>query len=82
MKTDMTTDMKQLINSMENSIKLQNRARAEKRAEEASQKKREFEEKLMRAAASKVELDGMASKVKGAEDAVCRDQMLGLMGGF
>ena len=82
MKTDMTTDMKQIINSMENSIKLSNRARAERRAEEAEQKKKEFEEKLMRAAASKVELDGMASKVKGAEDAVRRDQLLGLMSGF
>ena len=82
MKTDMTTDMKQIIKSMENSIKLRHRARAEKRAEEAEQKKKEFEEKLMRAAASKVELDGMASKVKGAEDAVRRDQLLGLMSSF
>ncbi|MDE7269307.1 MAG: hypothetical protein K2N81_02410 [Acetatifactor sp.] len=82
MTTDMTTDMKQIINSMENSIKLRNRARAEKRAEEAEQKKKEFEEKLMRAAASQVELDGMAAKVKGAEDAVRRDQLLGLMSSF
>ena len=72
MKTDMTVDMKQLINSMEQSIKLRNRARAEKRAEE----------KLMRAAAGKLELDGMSAKVKGAQDAVQRDQLIGLMGGF
>ncbi len=82
MKTDMTVDMKQLINSMEQSIKLRNRARAEKRAEEAAQEKREFEEKLMRAAAGKLELDGMSAKVKGAQDAVQRDQLIGLMGGF
>ena len=80
MKTDMTTDMKQLIDSMEKSIKLRNRARAEKRADEAEQKKKEFEEKLMRASAGKIELDGMSAKVKGAEDAVRRDQLMGLMG--
>ena len=33
----------------------------------------------MRAATSEVELDGKASKVKGAEDAVRRDQLMGLM---
>ncbi len=82
MKTDMTVDMKQLINSMEQSIKLRNRARAEKRAEEAAQEKQEFEEKLMRAAAGKLELDGMSAKIKGAQDAVQRDQLIGLMGGF
>lgn len=82
MQTDMTTNMKQLIDSMENSIRLSNRARAEKRAEEARQQKKEFEEKLMQAAASKVELDSMVSRVKGTEDAVQRDQLLGLMGSF
>ncbi len=82
MQTDMTTDMKQLINSMEQNIRLRNRARAEKRAEEAEQEKRKFEEKLMQAAAGKMELDGMSAKVKGAQDAVQRDQLLGLMGGF
>lgn len=73
------TDMTQLLNSMENTLKLQNRARAERRAQKAEQEKREFEEKLMRAAASKLELDGMASKVKGADDAVQRDQLIGMM---
>lgn len=82
MQTDMTADMKQLINSTEQSIRLRNRARAEKRAEEAEQEKRKFEEKLMQAAAGKMELDGMSAKVKGAQDAVQRDQLLGLMGGF
>lgn len=37
----------------------------------------------MRAASSDVELDGMASKVKGSDDAVQRDQLMGfLMAGF
>ena len=36
----------------------------------------------MQAAAGKMELDGMSAKVKGAQDAVQRDQLLGLMGGF
>lgn len=72
-------DMTQLLHSMEQSIKLQGRAKAERRAAKAEQEKREFQEKLMRAAASKMELDGMASKVKGAEDAVQRDQLIGMM---
>lgn len=37
----------------------------------------------MRAASSDVELDGMASKVKGSDDAVQRDQLMSfLMAGF
>ncbi len=79
MMTTLTTDMEQMIDSMKNTIKLQNRARAERRAEEAEQERKEFKEKLMRAAASEVELDGMASKVKGTSDAVQRDQLIGLM---
>lgn len=79
MMTTLTTDMEQMIDSMKNTIKLQNRARAERRAEEAEQERKEFKEKLMRAAASEVELDGMASKAKGASDAVQRDQLIGLM---
>ena len=73
-------DMKQLLNSMEDSIKLQGRARAERRARRAEQE--EFKEKLMRIAASWVELDGMAAKVKGTDAAVQRDQLIGLTGGF
>ena len=79
----MTVDMRQLVYSMENSIKLQQRARAERRAEEAERAKREFMEKLMRTANSQAELDGMASKVKGTKDAVQRDQLIGfMMAGF
>ena len=75
-------DMKQLLTSMENSIKLQGRAKAEKRARRAEQEQEEFKEKLMRMAASQVELDGMAAKKKGTDAAVQRDQLIGLMGGF
>lgn len=49
---------------------------AEKKARRAEQVK----EKLMRIAASQVELDGMAGKVKGTDAAVQRDQLIGLMG--
>ena len=72
-------DMAQMLHSMEQSIRLQNRAKAERRAARAEQEKREFQEKLMRAAASKMELEGMASKAKGSEDAVQRDQLIGMM---
>ncbi len=75
----MMVDMRQIINSMEESIKLQNQARAERRAEKAAQEKKEFLEKLARAEASQTELDGKAMKVKGSEDAVQRDQLIGLM---
>ncbi len=36
----------------------------------------------MRAAVSKMELEGLASKVNGSDDAVQRDQLIGLMGGM
>ena len=75
----MVVDMRQMMASMDEAMKLQNRASAERRAEKAAQEKKEFQEKLMRAATSEVELDGKASKVKGAEDAVRRDQLMGLM---
>ena len=75
-------DMQQLIHSMENTIKLQGRARAEKRARRAEQEQEEFREKLMRIAASQAELDSMAAKKKGTDAAVQRDQLIGLMGGF
>lgn len=71
--------MQQLLDSMENKIILRNQARAERRAEDAQQQKRAFEEKLMLASANKIELDGMASKVKGAQDAVQRDQLMAMM---
>ena len=76
------TDMKQLLDSTENSIKLQERARAEKRARRAEQEQEDFMEKLMRIDASQMELDDMARKIKGTEAAVQRDQLIGLMGGF
>lgn len=72
-------DMRQLMASMENTLKLQNRARAQRRAEEAEQDKKEFREKLMRAAASKIELEELASRVKGSDDAVQRDQLVSMM---
>lgn len=71
--------MQQLIDSMENSIKLQCQARAERRTNEAERERKAFQEKLMRAAVSKTELDGMVSKVKGRQDAVQRDQLIGMM---
>lgn len=71
--------MRQLLDSMENSIKLQCQARAERRADEAEREKKAFQEKLMRAAVTKTELDGMVSKAKGRQDAVQRDQLIGMM---
>lgn len=71
--------MRQYMDSMENSIKLQFQARAERRANEAEREKRAFQEKLMRAAVTETELDGMVSKVKGRQDAVQRDQLIGMM---
>ena len=79
MTIDTLNSMAQVLDSMENAVKLRNQARAEKRAEEAEQAKKAFQQKLMLAAASKTELDGMASKAKGSQDAVVRDQLMGLM---
>ena len=75
--------MKQVLDSMENSIRLRSQAQAERRAEDAAREKKAFQEKLMLAAASKAQLDGMASNVKGKQDAVLRDQLMGfMMAGF
>ena len=71
--------MKQVLDSMENKIRLRSQAQAERRAEDAAREKKAFQEKLMLAAASKAQLDGMASNVKGKQDAVLRDQLMGLM---
>lgn len=73
------TKMKQLFSSMEETMKLQYRARAERRAQKAQQEQKDFREKLMRAAAGEIELDAMASKVKGRQDATVRDQLIGMM---
>ncbi len=72
-------EMKQVIDSMEYSLKLRSRAQAQRRAEEAERAKKAFQEKLMLAAASKTQLDGMVSNVKGKHDAVLRDQLMGMM---
>ena len=55
-------DMTQMLHTMENTLRLQNRARAERRTQKAEEEKREFQEKLMRAAASKMELDGLGGR--------------------
>ncbi len=73
------TDMTQMLNSMEDAMKLQMRKKKKKRAQKAEKKKKEFQEKLMRAAASEMELDGLSSKAKGSDDAVRRDQLVGMM---
>lgn len=75
-------DMRKMIDSMEETVKMQNRANAERRAKKAEQEQEEFEEKLMRAAASKAELEGLASKIKGSENAVLRDQLVNLASTF
>lgn len=74
-----TIDMKQLMSSMENTMKLQGRAGAERRARKAEQEQKEFKEKLMRVAASQMELNSLAQKAKGSEAAVQREQLIGLM---
>lgn len=77
------TAMKQVFDSMETSVKLRSQARAERRAEEAERAKQAFKEKLMLSANSKLQLDAAASSVKGAQDAVQRDQlMIMMMAGF
>lgn len=73
------TAMQQVLDSMETSVKLRNQARAERRAEEAENAKKEFQRKLMLAESNKLELDAAASGVKGAQDAVQRDQLMGMM---
>ena len=75
----MYTDMKQVLDSMENALRLQIQADSERRATKAEQAEKEFKEKLMEIAASKARLDAEASNVKGAQDAVRRDQLMALM---
>ena len=78
MTLETLNSMAQVLDSMENAVKLRNQARAEKRAEEAEQAKKAFQEKLL-AAATETELDSLASRAKGSHDAVLRDQLMGLM---
>ena len=75
-------DMRKMIDSMEETVKMQNRANAERRAQKAEQEQEEFEEKLMRTATSKAELEALASRVKGSENAVLRDQLVNLVSTF
>lgn len=72
-------EMRKWMDTMEDTIKMQNRANAERRAKKAEQEQKEFEKKLMRAAASKAELEGLASKIKGSDNAVLRDQLVNLV---
>lgn len=71
--------MKQVLNSMENKIRLRSQAQAERRAEEVEAQKRAFQAKLLAASANKLELDSMSSQIKGSQDAVQRDQLVGMM---
>lgn len=77
------TDITQVLDSMENALRLQIQASAERRAAKAQREEEEFKEKLSRAATSKMELEGISSKLKGSEEAVRRDQMMAMiMAGF
>jgi hypothetical protein len=78
---DKMTDMAimQAFGSIEDTVKLQMQAKAERRAARAAEEEKEFKEKLARAAASKAELESMASGIKGTQDAVRRDQLMTLM---
>lgn len=73
------TAMKQVLDSMETSVKLRSQARAERRAEDAENARRDFQKKLLRVANSRLELEAEVSGVKGAEDAVQRDQLMFMM---
>jgi hypothetical protein len=74
----METGMKKVFDSMENALRLQFQANAERRAAKAEQEEKDFRERLMQAA-SKIELDAKASDAKGTQDAVRRDQLMALM---
>ncbi len=76
------TDMGRLADAMKTAAEMQNRAEAARRSKKAEREQEEFEEKLMRAAASKAELEGLASKIKGNEAAVLRDQLVNLISAF
>ena len=80
MSAEMISGMQQVVDSMEYAVKMRSQARAERRAEEAEQEKKAFMEKLRQAEATKTELDSQASKAKGTQDAVVRDQLMGQIG--
>lgn len=73
------TAQTQIFDSMEHALRMQIQANAERRSARAEREQREFKEKLMRAAASKMEIEGMVSGVKGTQDAVRRDQLMTMM---
>lgn len=73
------TDIKQVMDSIENAMRLQIQANSERRAAKAEQEQEEFKEKLMRAVASEVELEGISAKAKGSAEAVRRDQLIAMM---
>ena len=75
-------EMRTMLDSMEEAIKARNRADRERRAKKAEREREEFEEKLMRAVANKAELERMASKVKGSDNVVQRDQLVSLLTTF
>ena len=79
MNTNTISEMQQMLDSMEYAAKMRCQARAERRAEEAEQEKKAFLEKLRLAEATETELDSQASKAKGAQDAIVRDQLMGFM---
>ena len=70
MVTTMISEMQQVVDSMEYAVKMRSQARAERRAEEAEQEKKDFLEKLRLAEATKTELDSQASKAKGTQVAI------------
>lgn len=76
---DYMSDMQKMLYSMEDSIKLRSRASAERRSREAEREQKEFREKLMRAAASEMELEGDISEFRGKQAAIQRDQLIGMM---
>lgn len=75
----MSADINNVLDSMENALRLQIQANAKRRSAKAEQEEKEFKEKLTRAYTSKMELEGKVSGVKGAQDAVRRDQLMTLM---
>ena len=75
----MKTAQTQIFDSMEHALRMQIQANAERRSARAEREEREFKEKLMRAAASKMEIEGMVAGVKGTQDAVSRDQIMKMM---
>lgn len=75
----MATDIKTVLDSMENALRLQIQANTERRSARAEREEKEFMEKLMQTAASRAELEAKATNLKGTQEAVRRDQLMALM---